>query len=77
MHFTKKIDRAFQWAGEKIGGEKTGYSDEFKSLEAEMTTRHDGNSFLFRPGLVLIRVVLIIYCQYQAWKSCTNQPMAT
>ncbi|KAL2754145.1 hypothetical protein ACRALDRAFT_1076003 [Sodiomyces alcalophilus JCM 7366] len=42
MHLTKKIDRAFQWAGEKIGGEKTGYSDDFKSLEAEMTVRHDG-----------------------------------
>ncbi|ROT34506.1 BAR-domain-containing protein [Sodiomyces alkalinus F11] len=42
MQLTKKLDRAFQWAGEKIGGEKTGYSDEFKSLEAEMVIRQDG-----------------------------------
>lgn len=43
MHFTKKIDRAFQWAGERMGGEaKTGHSDEFKMLETEMALRHDG-----------------------------------
>lgn len=43
MKFTKKIDRAFQWAGEKMGGEaKTTHSEEFKALEAEMNLRSDG-----------------------------------
>lgn len=43
MNFTKKIDRAFQWAGEKMGQEaKTCHSDEFKSLETEMALRHEG-----------------------------------
>ncbi|KAI0160062.1 BAR-domain-containing protein [Hypoxylon sp. FL1284] len=43
MNFTKKIDRAFQWAGEKMGQEaKTSHSDEFRNLETEMTLRHDG-----------------------------------
>lgn len=43
MHFTKKIDRAFQWAGEKMGAEaRTAHSDEFKNLETEMALRHDG-----------------------------------
>ena len=43
MVFTKKIDKAFQWAGEKMGGEvKTTYSDEFRNLETEMTMRQDG-----------------------------------
>ncbi|KAI8624733.1 BAR-domain-containing protein [Xylariaceae sp. FL1651] len=43
MVFTKKIDRAFQWAGEKMGQEaKTTHSDDFKTLETEMALRHDG-----------------------------------
>lgn len=43
MIFTKKIDRAFQWAGEKMGGEaRTTHSEEFRMLEAEMTLRHEG-----------------------------------
>jgi len=43
MNFTKKIDRAFQWAGEKMGQEaKTSHSDDFKMLESEMALRHDG-----------------------------------
>ncbi|KAI0828741.1 BAR-domain-containing protein [Hypoxylon sp. FL0890] len=43
MNFTKKIDRAFQWAGEKMGHEaKTSHSDEFRNLETEMALRHDG-----------------------------------
>lgn len=43
MGITRKIDRAFQWAGERIGGEaKTAHSDEFKMLETEMALRHDG-----------------------------------
>jgi hypothetical protein len=45
MIFTKKIDRAFQWAGEKMGAEaKTTHSEEFKMLETEMSLRHDGNT---------------------------------
>ena len=47
MHFTKKIDRAFQWAGEKMGSEaRTGHSEEFKNLEQEMALRHEGLSSL-------------------------------
>jgi hypothetical protein len=43
MHFTKKIDRAFQWAGERMGAEaKTTHSDDFKMLETEMALRQDG-----------------------------------
>ncbi|KAK5996214.1 Meiotically up-regulated gene protein [Cladobotryum mycophilum] len=43
MNFTRKIDRAMQWAGEKMGAEaKATHTDEFKALEAEMDTRHDG-----------------------------------
>jgi hypothetical protein len=43
MNFTKKIDRAFQWAGEKMGGEaKTTMSDGFKMLETEMALRFEG-----------------------------------
>lgn len=48
MNFTKKFDRAFQWAGEKMGSEsKTGQTDEFKNLEMEMQLRYDG-----MPGLL-------------------------
>ncbi|KAK3995547.1 hypothetical protein QBC44DRAFT_233712 [Cladorrhinum sp. PSN332] len=43
MNITKKFDRAFQWAGEKMGGEvKTTQSDDFKQLEMEMALRFDG-----------------------------------
>lgn len=43
MNITKKIDRAFQWAGEKMGSEaKTVMTDDFKMLETEMALRHDG-----------------------------------
>ncbi|KAI5468109.1 hypothetical protein BGZ63DRAFT_346128 [Mariannaea sp. PMI_226] len=43
MHLTKKIDRAFQWAGEKVGGQaRTTHSEQFKMLETEMALRHDG-----------------------------------
>jgi hypothetical protein len=49
MHFTKKIDRAFQWAGEKMGAEaRTAHSDEFKNLETEMTLRHEGMERMHR-----------------------------
>lgn len=43
MNITKKFDRAFQWAGEKMGNEaRTTMSDEFKELETEMALRFDG-----------------------------------
>lgn len=43
MVFAKKIDRAFQWAGEKMGHEaKITHSDDFKMLETEMALRYDG-----------------------------------
>ncbi|KAK4226415.1 hypothetical protein QBC38DRAFT_444663 [Podospora fimiseda] len=49
MNITKKFDRAFQWAGEKMGGEvKTTQSDDFKQLEMEMALRFDGMDRLQR-----------------------------
>ncbi|KAK4138420.1 BAR-domain-containing protein [Trichocladium antarcticum] len=49
MNITKKFDRAFQWAGEKMGGEvKTSMSDDFKMLETEMALRFDGMERLQR-----------------------------
>lgn len=43
--FTKKFDRAFQWAGERMGNEaRTGTTEEFKMLETEMALRFDGKS---------------------------------
>lgn len=42
MRLTRKFDRAFQWAGEKVGGDKTQHSDDFKLLEQEMALRHEG-----------------------------------
>lgn len=56
MHFTKKIDRAFQWAGEKMGGEaKTTHSEEFKALETEMALRHDGMEKLHKSMNVYVK----------------------
>jgi hypothetical protein len=47
MNITKKFDRAFQWAGEKMGGEaKTTMSDDFKMLETEMALRFEGTSLV-------------------------------
>ncbi|QPG94150.1 hypothetical protein C2857_004989 [Epichloe festucae Fl1] len=43
MAFIKKIDRAVQWAGEKMGSEaKTSHSEEFQNLEAEINRRQEG-----------------------------------
>src|SRR4051794_31292078 len=43
MNITKKFDRAFQWAGEKMGGEaKTTMTEDFKMLETEMALRFEG-----------------------------------
>lgn len=48
MHITKKIDRAFQWAGEKMGAEaKTAIPEEMKMLEQEMALRFDGKQSPF------------------------------
>lgn len=45
MNFTKKFDRAFQWAGEKMGQEaRTTTTEEFRNLETEMALRFDGTS---------------------------------
>ncbi|KAK3308409.1 uncharacterized protein B0T15DRAFT_107370 [Chaetomium strumarium] len=49
MNITKKFDRAFQWAGEKMGGEaKTSMSEDFKMLETEMALRFEGMERLQR-----------------------------
>ena len=44
MKITKKFDRAFQWAGEKMGSSeaRSSQSEEFKALEAEMNLRITG-----------------------------------
>lgn len=43
MHLTRKLDRAVQWAGERMGAEaKATQTDEFTSLQAEMELRHEG-----------------------------------
>ncbi|KAI1767957.1 BAR-domain-containing protein [Hypoxylon sp. FL1150] len=56
MNFTKKIDRAFQWAGEKMGQEaKTSHSDEFKNLETEMALRHEGYERLQRSMTAYVK----------------------
>lgn len=45
MNVNRKFDRFKQWAGERMGGEvKTNVSDEFKQLEEEMTSRHEGKT---------------------------------
>lgn len=56
MNVNKKLDRFKQWAGERMGGEvKTNVSDDFKSLEVEMTLRHEGqfSKRVFQHSLVL------------------------
>ncbi len=53
MNITKKIDRAFQWAGEKMGAEtKTSMSEDFKMLETEMALRYDGTLFVCPLGFL-------------------------
>lgn len=43
MHLTKKFDRAFQWAGEKMGSSaQTSLDEEFRGLESEMAMRNAG-----------------------------------
>ncbi|ODA83443.1 hypothetical protein RJ55_01957 [Drechmeria coniospora] len=55
MAFIKKIDRARQWAGEKMGADKTAQSDEFQRLEAEMTSRQAGTESLQRSAAVYVK----------------------
>ncbi|CAK7216108.1 hypothetical protein SBRCBS47491_002720 [Sporothrix bragantina] len=58
MNFTKKIDRAVQWAGEKMGGEaKTSMTEEFKMLETEMSLRSDGMDRLQRSMTAYVKWV--------------------
>ena len=67
MNITKKFDRAFQWAGEKMGSEaRTTMTDDFKQLETEMALRFDGESLLqhfpkTKPDILP-----------QAWTGCRN-----
>lgn len=43
MNINKKFDRMKQWGKERMGGEKlSDTTEEFKSLEQEMTLRHNG-----------------------------------
>lgn len=43
MHVNKRLGRFKQWAGERMGGEvKTNATDDFKTLEQDMNTRHEG-----------------------------------
>ncbi|KAI0017824.1 BAR-domain-containing protein [Xylariomycetidae sp. FL0641] len=58
MVFTKKFDRAFQWAGEKMGHEsKTNQTDEFKVLEQEMALRHDGMDRLHKSANAYVKSI--------------------
>lgn len=55
MVFAKKIDRAFQWAGEKMGQEaKITHSDDFKMLETEMALRYDGTLYPLSLSMLLL-----------------------
>lgn len=43
MNINKKFDRMKQWGKERMGGEKlSDTTEEFKSLEQEMTLRQNG-----------------------------------
>jgi len=56
MNITKKFDRAFQWAGEKMGAEaKTTMSDDFKQLETEMALRFEGMEQLQRSMSLYVK----------------------
>jgi len=47
MNVNKKLGRFKQWAGERMGQEaKTSVSDDFKSLEVEMSLRQEGTTSL-------------------------------
>lgn len=40
----KRFDRLRQWGKEKMGGDSSGTTDDFKALETEMNLRHEGSS---------------------------------
>jgi type II secretory pathway component PulF len=70
MHITKKFDRAFQWAGEKMGGEaKSGQTDEFRMLEAEMNLRQQGLSFIPLRVSIVFRQLTFPSQEPSAFKS--------
>lgn len=49
MNINKKFDRMKQWGKERMGGEKlSDTTEEFKSLEQEMTLRHYGMEWQIR-----------------------------
>jgi hypothetical protein len=71
MNFTRKIDRAMQWAGEKMGAEaKATHSEEFKELEAEMDIRHEGLCF-FQP-IDCLKQDHLLTLRPQAWSTSSN-----
>jgi hypothetical protein len=71
MNITKKFDRAFQWAGEKMGGEaKTTMSEDFKMLETEMALRFEGRSLVL-PVTQLGQDCLLTASQ--AWNASRGQ----
>lgn len=56
MNFTKKFDRAFQWAGEKMGQEaRTTNTEEFRNLEMEMALRFDGTYTTLKSLPIVLR----------------------
>lgn len=68
MNVNKKLDRFKQWAGERMGGEvKTNVSDDFKSLEVEMTLRHEGEQY--SEQRILLRPVTD---SIQEWNVCKS-----
>lgn len=67
MNINKKLDRMKQWAGERMGQEvKTNMTDEFKSLEIEMTLRHEGEAIDSAGCPTLLISVR------QAWIDCSE-----
>lgn len=67
MNINKKLDRMKQWAGERMGQEvKTNMTDEFKSLEIEMTLRHEGEHISSAGCSTLLISVR------QAWTDCSE-----
>lgn len=68
MNISKKFDRAFQWAGEKMGGEaKTSMSDDFKMLETEMALRFEGKTCPSLMAVIIQRCKAVVLTCFQAW----------
>ena len=63
MNVNKKLGRFKQWAGERMGQEaKTSVSDEFKSLEVEMTLRHEGS--ITSQAVMMRSARMLMYSRY-------------